>query len=112
MSMDCVFCKIVSKEIPAAVVAETPHVLAFKNIKPVADVHVLIVPKQHIEEFIKLERNHYHIWNEIHEVAKDIIRSTGIADKGYRLTLNGGGANEIWHLHMHVIGPVERERGL
>jgi len=97
---DCVFCKIVRGEIPAQVVLETENVLVFKDINPQAPVHLLAIPKQHVE---RLE--------ELHDLAGQLVSaaSRAAADQGlenYRLVLNMGkdAGQEVPHLHFHIIG--------
>lgn len=112
MSEECIFCKIVAGSVPSTKVAETDNVLAFESIKPVASTHLLVIPKEHIAEFVKLEDNHSHIWIDMYKVAKDLIKARELETKGYRLVMNGGGANEVEHLHLHLIGPVSRQKDL
>ena len=98
--MSCVFCKIVNKEIPADVVLETERVLVFKDVNPQAPVHLLVIPKAHME---KLEQ----LAGVMDEMIKAIARaasSQGLSS--YRLVLNMGkqAGQEVPHLHFHVIG--------
>jgi len=103
---DCIFCKIVRGEIPASKVLETDKILAFNDIHPVAPVHVLIVPKEHISTFMDLKENKMDILGEMHRAAQKIAREKGIAVKGFRVTMNVNpdGGQLIFHLHMHVFG--------
>lgn len=102
--MDCIFCKIAKKEIKSDVVYESDDVLAFKDIKPAAPVHYLIIPKEHIQSIAHLKQNH----NEI--IAKVIYSAKAIAEKlnlkGYKLVFNVGreGGQVIDHLHLHLLG--------
>ncbi len=103
---DCIFCKIVGGEIPASKVLETDKILAFNDIHPVAPVHVLIVPKEHISTFMDVRENKMEILGEMYRAAQRIAREKGIAEKGFRVTVNVNpdGGQLIFHLHMHVFG--------
>lgn len=105
---NCIFCKITRKEIPAAVVYEDEKVLAFKDINPVAPVHVIIVPKDHIDSVNGLTEQNAGVLADIHLAAKKIAKELGIADKGFRLINNCGAdaGQTVFHLHYHLIGGV------
>lgn len=81
--MDCVFCKIINKEIPSTVVHEDDSIIAFNDIKPSAPVHILVVPKEHIDSIDRLESNHKEIISGMIFAAKKIAREKGL--KGYKL---------------------------
>lgn len=110
METGCIFCKIVSRELSATIVAESDTVLAFKNIAPAAPVHILIVPKVHITEFLKLGDDQTLVWNQMRAVAQRLILEFRLENQGHRLVINGGGANHIAHLHLHLLGPVRKEQ--
>lgn len=103
---DCIFCKIINGDIPSSKVYEDDEILAFKDINPVAPVHVLIIPKCHIQNTneINSENSKYiaHIYEKIGEIAKKV----GVYDSGYRLICNCGedAGQEVKHLHFHLIG--------
>jgi len=103
---DCIFCKIASRQIPATVVYEDDNVLAFNDIKPVAPVHVIIVPKIHIAGVNALTRENAGIMADIHLAAKEIAAKLGIAEKGYRMINNCGkdAGQTVFHIHYHLIG--------
>ena len=103
---DCIFCKIVKGEIPCSKVLETDKILAFNDIHPVAPVHVLIVPKEHIATFNDVKESQKDILEEMFRAARKIAREKGVAEKGYRVTVNVNpdGGQLILHLHMHVFG--------
>jgi histidine triad (HIT) family protein len=103
---DCIFCKIINKEIPSEILYETDNVIAFKDIHPVAPVHVLIAPKLHIENIEKLDSENISVVCDIHLAAKKIANDFGISEKGYRLISNCGKAagQTVPHLHYHLIG--------
>ncbi|GAB6109554.1 histidine triad nucleotide-binding protein [Fusibacter bizertensis] len=104
--MDCIFCKIISGDIPSTKVYEDDLVYAFKDINPEAPVHVLIVPKEHIESVARLDATHYSLIGHIHLVAKQIAENAGIDQSGYRLLTNIGndGGQSVLHLHYHLLG--------
>ncbi|OJV64537.1 MAG: histidine triad nucleotide-binding protein [Clostridiales bacterium 38-18] len=104
--MDCIFCKIINGDIPSTKVYEDSQVYAFKDINPEAPVHVLIVPKQHIESVAHLDDTHKDLIGHIHLVAKQLAEEAGIDQSGYRLLTNIGkeGGQSVFHLHYHMLG--------
>ncbi len=104
--MDCIFCKIINKEISADVVFEDNEVFAFKDIKPIAPVHVLIIPKEHIPTMDDLKESHQALAGKMILVAQKLARESGIAEKGYKLLfrVKSHGGQEVDHLHLHLIG--------
>ncbi|HHW31563.1 MAG TPA: histidine triad nucleotide-binding protein [Clostridiaceae bacterium] len=105
---NCIFCKIANKEIPSKIVYEDANVIAFNDINPVAPIHVLVVPKQHIKSMNDIDENNSQIIAHIHVAAKKIAEELGIAQKGYRLINNCGpdAGQTVMHLHYHLIGGV------
>ncbi|ACL22298.1 histidine triad nucleotide-binding protein [Desulfitobacterium hafniense] len=103
---ECIFCKIINKEIPSQVVFEDEHVLAFKDINPVAPVHLLVIPKKHRESLNDIDVADEALLGHILVVAKKLAQESGIADSGYRVVNNCGddGGQVVKHLHFHVIG--------
>lgn len=103
---NCIFCKIIRKEIPSTIVYEDDRVLAFKDINPVAPVHVLIVPKLHMANVKDLDDNNASYLVDIHMAANKVADKLGISEKGFRLITNcGEGAGQtVFHLHYHLIG--------
>jgi histidine triad (HIT) family protein len=101
---DCIFCKIAKGEITTDFLYEDDDVMAFKDIHPVKPVHILIVPKQHIEDFLALEDP--LLKEKLLSVVQTMAESAELDDKGFRVTINGGGAQEINHLHIHLMGPM------
>ena len=103
---DCVFCFIVKGEIPSKKVYEDDEVLAFYDINPIAKVHVLVIPKVHIESLLDLKEDHkdllFHIFEKINEVAKIV----GVDKTGFRVISNVGedAGQAVKHLHFHIIG--------
>ena len=106
--MNCLFCKIISGEIPSTKVYEDDKILAFKDINPMAPVHVLVIPKIHIENVdgITEENSGYvaHIFEKIPQIAKE----SGLTN-GYRVITNCGedGCQSVMHLHFHILGGVK-----
>ncbi len=103
---DCIFCKIINREIPSKPVYENDSVYAFHDISPEAPVHVLIVPKEHIASHNELTAGNVGIMKDIHLAANEIARQLGIAESGYRLINNCGGdaGQTVFHLHYHLVG--------
>ena len=100
----CIFCKIAKKEIPKEFTYEDKNIMVFSDIHPVAPVHLLIVPKKHIRDFGELRDD--TLLGKIREVIHKMIKDQKIEDKGYRLVVNGGGAQIIDHLHIHLMGKI------
>ena len=104
MAENCLFCRIVRKEIPAKIVAETDDCVAFRDINPQAPVHILVIPRQHIPT-VK-DANDPAIIGKLTQLAADLARREGVADNGYRLVINSGAdaGQTVFHLHMHLLG--------
>ena len=104
--MDCVFCKIVNKEIPAKVIYEDEEVLAFYDINPQAPIHLLMVPKKHIASIMEIDEDNAKILKRIAKVAQELARQNNIDKKGFRLVVNTGeeGGQTVNHLHFHLLG--------
>lgn len=100
----CIFCKIRDKIIEKKLEYEDELVMVFEDIHPVKPTHLLIVPKQHVEDFLKL--NDEKLINRLVEVTQKMILKENLEDKGYRVKINGGGAQIVNHLHLHLIGPM------
>lgn len=99
----CVFCKIVNKEIPAEVVYEDNLHTAFKDINPKAPVHVIVIPKEHVDKDLSMTAN-TDIWKELFEAIYKVILKFELNKTGYRLAINGAGYNHVHHEHVHVLG--------
>lgn len=102
---DCIFCKIVRGEIPAQKVYEDDEVLAFKDVRPAAPVHVLVIPKLHISTLYEAGPEHAPLLGRMLGLLGRIAREQGATD-GFRTIANTGrvGGQEVYHLHIHVIG--------
>ncbi len=105
---DCLFCAIVAGDTPADIVHATPTTVAFRDINPVAPVHVLVVPRRHIENARALGPEHARELVDVVTSARAVAEAEGIAgpERGYRLVFNVGddALNSVPHLHLHVIG--------
>jgi len=105
---DCLFCRIVAGEVPADFVHATDTTVAFRDINPVAPVHVLVVPRRHIMNAAAIERADARDLVDLVTTAREVARAEGIDghDRGYRLVFNVGAdaLNSVPHLHVHVIG--------
>lgn len=103
---DCLFCRIVAGEIPSGRVAETAHVLAFRDIQPQAPTHVLLIPKAHAaDSAADLRADHGALLAEMFELAAKIAADEGL-ERGWRLVTNVGedGGQSVGHLHLHLLG--------
>ena len=103
---DCIFCKIINKEIPSTVVYEDDEILAFRDIHPVTPVHILVIPKKHITSLAHLEKEDEAVIGKIYTVINEIAKKEGILEKGFRVIVNCGedGGQEVKHLHFHLLG--------
>lgn len=104
MEEDCVFCKIVEGKLPSTKVYEDEEVLAFKDINPIAPIHILVIPKKHIKSLTEL--NDDELLAHIFKVIKKVAKEQGIEEKGYRVITNIGedGGQAVKHLHFHILG--------
>ena len=105
MNNDCLFCKIIKGEIPSSKVYEDDTVLAFNDINPAAPIHILVIPKKHIDCLSDLNsEDKYIVWH-IHEVINKIAEEQGFKNDGFRVIVNCGknGGQEVMHLHYHVL---------
>ncbi len=102
----CIFCKIISKEIPAEIIYEDSEILAFPDTHPIAPVHVLIIPKKHIESVNDLKDYDKELIGRMILTAKKIAEDLKISGKGHKLLIRTGpdGGQEVPHLHLHLIG--------
>ena len=103
---DCLFCKIVNREIPGSIVYEDDRVLAFNDINPQAPTHVLVVPKRHIASLNELTPGDDEIVGELARRAAAIAKERGIAAGGYRTVFNTNrdAGQTVFHIHLHLLG--------
>ncbi len=106
MTSDCIFCKIIKGEAPANFIYRDDAMVVFHDTRPKAPVHVLIVPREHIESLNALDERHSAIISGMILKAKEIARILGIEESGYKVIINvgRGGGQIIFHLHIHLIG--------
>ena len=102
----CIFCKIIEGTTPSTIVHQDEHAIAFLDIHPAAPVHILIIPRQHIESINDLENKHQFLIGHLFIVARDLARQKGVSETGYRLILNSGpdARQAVFHLHLHLLG--------
>ena len=106
MSDSCIFCKIVSREAKATILYHDEQVTAFRDIRPLAPTHLLIVPNKHIDSIGTLELEDEQIIGHIFTVARKLAEQEGISKDGFRMITNTGshGGQSVFHLHVHLIG--------
>ncbi|MFH0799595.1 MAG: histidine triad nucleotide-binding protein [Pseudomonadota bacterium] len=106
MADECIFCRIVKGEIPAEKVHEDEDVVVFKDIHPAAPVHLLIVPRVHIPTLNDVTADQFPLLGKLLVTARDVAKKAGIAESGYRtiINCNRGAGQEVFHLHVHVLG--------
>lgn len=102
----CIFCKLIKGEIPSTALYEDDLVYAFEDINPVAPVHFLIIPKEHIPTLDDTEEKHEKLLGHMVNTGVRLAREKGVSQEGYRLITNCReyGGQEVFHLHMHIIG--------
>ncbi len=101
---NCIFCKIILKEIPSQLIYEDDDIMAFYDLHPKADIHFLIIPKQHLDSMLELQNKHIELMGKIMVKANQLAQSLGLS--GYKTVIHTGakGGQEVFHLHVHVIG--------
>ena len=106
--INCLFCKIINKDIPATIVYEDEEILAFHDIHPVAPVHILLIPKRHIINTLELQENDKILMGHMMFIANKIALQMNLS-AGYKMQINTGksGGQEVFHLHLHVFGKPE-----
>lgn len=106
MDSDCLFCKIVSGDVPATIVRDRPRTLAFRDINPQAPTHVLVIPKEHHSSAAELAQTDPGLAAELLLETAAVAADEGIADAGYRVVLNTGSeaGQTVFHVHAHVLG--------
>jgi histidine triad (HIT) family protein len=104
--MDCLFCKIADKTIPADIVYEDDRVVAFRDVAPQAPTHILVIPRQHISTLNDLNESNKELTGHILYVAKTIAATEGLAEDGYRVAMNcnNHGGQTVFHIHLHLLG--------
>lgn len=104
--MSCIFCKIVTGDIPANKIYENEHVIAFHDIQPAAPVHALIIPKKHIATMNDVQDEDDQLMAEVFKAARHVAKLLGVNESGYRLinNCNSDGGQVVYHLHVHLLG--------
>jgi histidine triad (HIT) family protein len=103
----CIFCKIAKHEIQKEFIYEDKDIMVFPDINPAKEIHILLVPKKHLVDFMELKDKKLMVI--IFSKFQEIVKDQGLEDKGFKLFLNGGGAQIIDHLHIHLTGPWKRD---
>jgi len=105
LQADCIFCKILRKEVPAEKVFENENVFAFKDIHPQAKHHYLIIPKFHVTSLAELKEEQIQIIEQLYRVGFAIAEKNGFKQSGFRTVINTGkmGGQTVFHLHMHLM---------
>ena len=103
---NCLFCKIISGEIPAEKLYEDDYTLAFNDIEPKAPVHILLIPKNHYENINSVDDSSIDIFSKLFAAAKIIVKEQNLDDSGYRIVINSGkdGGQMVPHIHLHILG--------
>ena len=104
---DCIFCRIVSGEVPTEIEKETDRVVVFRDIHPSAPIHYLIVPKIHIRDIREAES---YLWDDIRDVASDLAKERNLS--GFRLATNAGDAAMVPHMHVHFLAGITKDRSV
>ena len=104
--VDCLFCKIINKEINNDILFEDDDVLAFRDINPQAPIHILIIPKKHISTINDLQQEDETLTGKIILTAQSLAKQENIDENGYRLVFNcnSDGGQEVYHIHLHLLG--------
>jgi histidine triad (HIT) family protein len=103
MASDCIFCRIIGKEIPANVVAEDEHCVAFRDINPQAPLHVLVIPRTHVASLNEVADG--ALIGRMHALATRIAKSEGMSERGYRTVINtnADAGQTVFHIHLHLL---------
>ena len=106
MQDNCIFCSIANKDIPVQPVYKDEYVLAFPDINPVAPVHVLVIPKQHVDNLLEVDAADHTIGSKLIAAASVVARKMGLEQDGFRVVINTKehGGQTVHHLHLHVMG--------
>lgn len=102
---DCIFCKIINREIPSKIVYEDEKVIAFNDVNPAAPIHILVIPKKHIPTLLGVPEDENELISYIYQIINKIAQEYGFAEKGFRVIANCGedSGQEVQHIHFHVL---------
>ena len=98
---DCIFCKIIAGEIKTKLIAQNDRVIAFNDVNPISAVHILIMPKRHIESVLTIGEDDASFLVAMHQMAQQIVKDKNLT--AFRLAFNGGSYQHVGHLHMHLL---------
>lgn len=103
---NCLFCRIIVGEIPAAKVYEDDQSFAFRDINPQSPTHVLLIPKKHIASLNEATSDDRVVLGHLMRVASEIARQEGLSESGFRVVANTGAdaGQTVWHIHLHILG--------
>jgi histidine triad (HIT) family protein len=103
---DCIFCKIIDKKIPARIIYEDEHALAFEDVNPQAPVHTLVIPRKHIPTLLDIKDEDNNLIGHLVKVANKIANDKGIAERGFRVVANCNpeSGQTVYHIHLHILG--------
>lgn len=101
---DCIFCKIINKEIPKEFRFESETLVAFDDISPSADIHILIVPKKHLTGMGEIGEENGKLLSDIFAAVNKLVKDNNLGENAYRVVVNGGKAQRVPHLHFHLLG--------
>jgi len=103
---NCIFCKIVKKEIPAKIVLDNDRMLGFEDVNPQAPLHILLIPKEHFPSLNEIPEEKKDILGELLLMARQIAKEKGISERGYRIVLNTAkeSGQAVFHIHFHLLG--------
>jgi histidine triad (HIT) family protein len=103
---DCLFCKILSGDIPADIIYESDSAIAFRDVNPQAPTHVLVIPRKHVATINDLDEDDQQMVGSLYLAAKEVARAEGISEEGYRAVMNcnEGAGQSVFHIHLHVLG--------
>jgi histidine triad (HIT) family protein len=103
---DCIFCKIASGEIPSNKVYEDGSIVGFRDVQPQAPVHIIVIPKKHIETMNDVTDSDAKLMSDLLQVCQKLARNEGLSEKGYRIVINCNkdGGQSVFHLHAHLLG--------
>jgi histidine triad (HIT) family protein len=103
---NCIFCRLIKGEIPADIVYRDEHSVAFRDVNPQAPVHLLVIPREHVESLNDVGRSDEQTLGHLLRIAARVANEAGLAESGYRTVINTGadGGQSVFHLHVHVLG--------
>lgn len=101
---ECIFCRIIKKEIPKEFLYESDNLVVFPDINPSADIHILIIPKKHVRGIPDLTDSDGLLLSEVYSTINKLVVDNNLGDNLYRVVVNGGRAQHVPHLHFHFLG--------